>query len=179
VNTKIAAALVVAIIGTLAGVYFGREFTRPTAPPAPVATSLESLFSATFADLDGKEASLAPWRDEILVVNFWATWCPPCRDEMPDLSRLQERHKGVRFVGVALDAPAKVKAFSERHPVAYPLLIASGDTFALSRELGNAAQALPYTLVVKNDKIKWAKLGRIDATQLDSYLSALPPNTRP
>jgi thiol-disulfide isomerase/thioredoxin len=81
----------------------------------------------------------------VLVVNFWATWCPPCKEEMPEFSRLNTKYapNGVQFVGISLDSADKVAAFKEETEISYPLLIGNLETLDLSSDLGNRAKALP------------------------------------
>jgi thiol-disulfide isomerase/thioredoxin len=82
-------------------------------------------------DLAGKAQALRQWQGKVLVLNFWAPWCPPCREEIPDFIRLQERHgqAGLQFVGVALDDPDKVAAFVDETGINYPILL-GGDAGA-------------------------------------------------
>jgi peroxiredoxin len=89
------------------------------------------------------------WRGRILVLNYWATWCFPCREEMPGFSRLQDNftNKGVQFVGISIDEAAKIIEFQKETPVSYPLLIGDMKTMTNSAELGNSRQALPFTVV--------------------------------
>ena len=76
-------------------------------------------------DLNGQPQSLGQWRGKVLIVNYWATWCPPCREEMPGFSRLQDKYrdKGVQFVGISIDTADKIIEFQKTTPVTYPLLI--------------------------------------------------------
>lgn len=107
------------------------------------------VWSAAFTDLKGASATLQPWRGRVLVVNFWATWCAPCREEIPVFVRLQERlgARGLQFVGIAIDQAEKVAAFAREFGINYPLLLGGLDTMELMRAAGNRAGVLPYTLV--------------------------------
>jgi len=89
------------------------------------AAALQRLLATPLLDLQGNSVTLSNWRGQILVVNFWATWCPPCREELPGFSRQQTkfRGKGVQFVGIALDSTDKVRVFAEKYPVTFPLLV--------------------------------------------------------
>jgi thiol-disulfide isomerase/thioredoxin len=100
--------------------------------------------------LDGMPASLTAHRGRILVVNYWATWCAPCREEIPMFVRLQREYaaKNVQFVGIAIDQADKVREFAKEFKVDYPLVIGGIDAMDLSREAGNKAGVLPYTLVM-------------------------------
>lgn len=117
--------------------------------PAPQAI-VERVYAARLADLKGGAQTLAQWRGQVMVVNFWATWCAPCREEIPGFVRMQERYgsRGLLFVGIAIDQPDKVAEFAREFRINYPLLIGGLDTLELLRQAGNRAGVLPYTLVI-------------------------------
>jgi thiol-disulfide isomerase/thioredoxin len=147
-----------------------REF-----PPLPSvdAGAVTRLLGATLPDSAGRMQPLAQWRGRILVVNYWATWCPPCRDEMPMLSRLQQRYaaRGVQFVGIALDDADRVRQFARETPLAYPLLVADDSFAETSLALGNARMGLPYTVVVDREgRLLAAALGRLHEDALTRLL---------
>lgn len=136
------------------------------------------LFATQLDDSDGMTQPLAQWRGKTLVVNFWASWCPPCRREMPEFSLLNDKYsgKGVQFVGIALDTTHNVRHFSQEHPVSYPLLIAETNGAELSRRLGNSRLALPYTLVLSaRGELLLARLGDVSVQELDALLAAQSP----
>jgi thiol-disulfide isomerase/thioredoxin len=109
----------------------------------------EMLPEPTLVDLDGKAHKLAEWSGKVLVLNFWATWCPPCREEMPAFVALQQElgGQGLQFVGVAIDDPIEVRAYLDRHPVNYPILVGDADVPAWADSLGNQLSALPFSVV--------------------------------
>ena len=110
----------------------------------------ERVYAARFSDLNGETRAVEAWRGRVLVVNFWATWCAPCREEIPVFIRLQEHYgaRGLQFVGIAIDQPDKVAEFAKEFRINYPLLMGGLDTMELMREAGNRAGVLPYTLVI-------------------------------
>ena len=135
--------------------------------------AITDLFSTRLPDTNGKQRLLADWRGKILVVNFWATWCQPCREEMPAFSRLSEKYtaNNVQFVGIALDNAANVAEFSKKIPVSYPLLIAETEGGELIRQLGNPQLGLPYTLIIGGTgDVSLTRLGKLSETQLDAFL---------
>ncbi|SCK10543.1 TlpA disulfide reductase family protein [Vogesella sp. LIG4] len=99
---------------------------------------------------EGKPAQFSRLQGKLTVVNFWATWCAPCRVEMPMLSAEAKRlaARGVRFVGIALDQPQQVQGFLKQTPVSYPIVLADGDGIELMRNLGNKAGGLPFTVIL-------------------------------
>jgi thiol-disulfide isomerase/thioredoxin len=112
----------------------------------------------------------------VLVLNFWASWCAPCREELPDFAalRAQFRPRGVEFVGLAIDNSANVAQFLQRQPVNYPILVGEGAASNLARQLGNPSGALPYTIVLDRDgNIVMKHLGRLPRATLEAALGKI------
>lgn len=100
-------------------------------------------------DVAGGHRSVQEWDGRVLVVNFWATWCPPCRSEMPRLIALQAEHAdAVQVVGVALDDPELVAAYAESMGVNYPMLWGDQDAVDLAYDFGFDVIGLPITVIV-------------------------------
>ena len=134
------------------------------------------VLALTLPDADGQMHDLSQWRGQIVVVNFWATWCPPCRDEIPDFVTLFRTHRnnGVRFVGLSIDSAANVADFRTELDVPYPLLVGNADVLNLATTLGNPAQALPFTLILdRQGLIRHARVGRLSKTELAGRIDAL------
>ena len=130
-----------------------------------------ALFDLAFDDLDGVEQSLATYQGKPMVVNFWATWCPPCVKEMPDLEALSQSHTDVQFVGLAIDTQRNVKKFLEQIPVSYDLYVPGHSGVKHMRELGNPKAGLPFTLIIDADgSVKEPILGPVDKAELDAIL---------
>ena len=112
--------------------------------------ALSKLFDSKFTDVSGKNYDFSALRGKTLVVNFWATWCPPCIEEIPLFNEMQNRWKGkgVVFVGIATDQADKVRSFIIKSPVNYPMLIGGQPGFELSRELGNRHGGIPFTVII-------------------------------
>jgi peroxiredoxin len=100
-------------------------------------------------DIDGRLRDSSEWQGKILVLNFWATWCPPCREETPGFVELQRSYgeRGVQFVGIAIDDAEEVRHFMDGFGVNYPMLMGNLEIVALSREMGNRLEALPFTVI--------------------------------
>lgn len=178
-------ALIVIAISTLAaaaGYFLGRP-TRVSLPPPesiPTADAPSRLLALSLPDLNGQSQSLSQWKGKVLVVNFWATWCPPCKEEMPEFSRINAKYalNGVQFVGISVDSAEKVAAFRKEIEISYPLLISNLDALDLSSDLGNRAKALPFTVVLRRDgNPQQVKLGKFATPDLEKAIqSALQPN---
>lgn len=168
---RFVAFALVGLLGLAAGlgVAWWRHAERGATPSAA------PLFQASFPDVMGQEQALAQWKGRLLVVNFWATWCPPCVKEMPDLQAVSQeyRERGVTVVGLAIDNAKAVAAFREQHGITLPLLVAGAGGSELGRLLGNQAGALPYTILIdRKGRIVQSRMGQVDAAQLRLWLDA-------
>jgi thiol-disulfide isomerase/thioredoxin len=154
-RTAIIGAVGLAAMGSVG--YFGWQQSSRRAPQAnrairPVtstAPDIEAFFAAVLPDMAGDDQPMAQWRGRALVINFWATWCPPCVKEMPDLNRLAQQHPGAQFLGIAIDTASNVTDFVKKIPVSYPIFVAGLGGVSLVRALGNAAGGLPFTVLVR------------------------------
>jgi thiol-disulfide isomerase/thioredoxin len=174
VNRGLQAAifLLVAALAGFAGYYFNRSsFNGPTS-----ANAGRTLLQAPFADLSGKTQTLAQRRGKVLVVNFWATWCAPCREEIPGLMRVHRKYapNGVELVGIALDNASKVLEYSKEMGMDYLLLIAGAQTLAIGKDLGNQAGVLPYTVVLdRGGEVVYTHAGALTEATLEPILRPL------
>lgn len=107
----------------------------------------------TFVDLEGRPKRLDTWRGKVLLLNFWATWCSPCRMEIPLLARWQAEYgkKGLQVVGIAVDEQEAVRNFLQRNPISYPVLLGGGEAVLLMERLGNRVGALPFSVVLSRE----------------------------
>ena len=143
------------------------------APQQPAAPAVAALWQLSFPDVQGHPQTLSQWRGQPVVLNFWASWCAPCREEMPEFVTLRSHYlpKGVEFVGIAIDDPANVAQFLQKQPVNYPILIGGGAGHSLARQLGNPSGALPYTIVLdRNGDVVLSHLGRLPRAKLETVL---------
>ena len=130
--------------------------------------------SSTRRAIASTAASLTQWQDRLVVVNFWATWCAPCRKEMPELDRFQQKHaaNGVQVVGVALDGTADVEAFLRDTPVGYPILLAPNPAANPSLPFGNTYGALPFSVLLGRDgRILDTRLGEVSEAVLEGWIA--------
>ncbi|RLK46531.1 peroxiredoxin [Alkalispirillum mobile] len=133
---------VVVVLGAaLAGAlgYQAWEDSRPETRP-----------ELTLPDLQDRERSLAEWDGKLIALNFWATWCPPCVEEMPLFQALQDEYgdQGLQFIGVAVDRPDAVAEFIEEHDIRYPILYGRQAAMSAGQDFGNQAGTLPWTVII-------------------------------
>ena len=129
-----------------------------------------------FPDVTGKPQSIKQWHNKVLVINFWATWCPPCLEELPEFNRLQVQFQSsdVQFIGVALDEVNEVQTLTARLEIVYPQLIAGDSGIKLSRELGNHLNALPFTILVdQQGHIYQRHAGSYNSSELQAEIAQL------
>jgi len=163
----------VAIVAAAAGYTY--NWWR-TAPGDQAQQGLAELTGARLPDLEGALHSMEQWRGKVIVVNFWATWCAPCREEIPMLVKLQEKYgaRGLQLVGIAIDQPDKVRPYAAEMRMNFPVLMASADGIELTRQLGNKAGVLPYTVVLGRDgKIASREVGVLKEPRIEALLSSL------
>jgi thiol-disulfide isomerase/thioredoxin len=135
--------------------------------------AVNTLLGLSFNDPSGKPVALAKYRDKPLVVNFWATWCPPCVEEMPELSEWQlGAGDKVSIIGIGIDSPSNVQAFAAKNNFKHQLLVAGMGGSEIARLLGNPSGALPFTVVISaKGHIVHKTLGRFSITTLKSAAS--------
>jgi thiol-disulfide isomerase/thioredoxin len=134
------------------------------------------LLSASFPDLSGRRRRLSEWQGRPLVCNFWASWCAPCREELPLLDAAQREHAsiGLQIVGIAVDNAANIREYVKVVKITYPILIAEGEAIPLMRRLGNRAGGLPFTVAVDvAGRVRGRKLGAYSAAELKAELARL------
>jgi len=138
------------------------------------AAAASILFDQTMPDPDGREHRLDGWLGKPVVANFWATWCAPCVEEMPDLEALHHKYTTTNFIGIGIDTAPNIRAFTEKVKVSYPILVGGRDGIQLMRDLGNKAGGLPFTVVfdAKGHSVD-STLGRVKPARLEQILAGL------
>jgi thiol-disulfide isomerase/thioredoxin len=148
---------------------------RRLQPQAIDAAAAEALWSLRLPRPQGGELDMAGLRGRALLLNFWATWCPPCIKEMPELDRFARAHgQRVEVVGIAVDSLAPVQAFLDRQPVSYAIGLAGMAGTELARQLGNTAAVLPFTVLLdESGRVLQRKVGETRFAELESWLKLL------
>ncbi len=162
----------VALVAASGGLWLGWQQFNPA--PADLDAAAQKLLTQTLPDAAGQPQALAQWRGKVLVVNFWASWCAPCVEEMPELAALhwQFKDQGVQFVGIGIDSARNIEEFlSKNKGVDYPLLVSGFAGVSSMRSLGNPMGSLPFTLVIdRQGKIQHQRLGPIHKQDLTAWI---------
>ncbi|RJF97772.1 TlpA family protein disulfide reductase [Noviherbaspirillum saxi] len=166
-----------AVVGLLfagIGVFLGY---RQSDPAPAEATAVHALLAASLPDASGKMQPLSQWKGRPLVVNFWATWCAPCVDEMPELSALQkelEARGKTQILGIGIDSPANIAQFVSKYNISFPIYVGGMGGSEYSRQLGNQVGGLPFTVLIdSNGQVKKAYSGRLKIDELRKDLEGL------
>ena len=153
---------------------------RPLAPIMPKTTDNKVIGTKRPAfelkDIEGQVRNIDEWNNQVVLVNFWATWCPPCKKEMPAFIELQEQYakQGFQVIGIALDDEDSVRDFADTMGVSYPLMAAEYDGLQLSRDYGNHIGALPYSVFVdRSGIITYTHTGELSKTQVEEIIKPL------
>jgi thiol-disulfide isomerase/thioredoxin len=158
--------------------------SQPTLSAEISQQGAKAIFAANLPNIEGEDQAVSQWLGNVIVVNFWATWCTPCREEIPEFIEAQKRFgdQGLVFVGIAIDQADKVKMFSEEFGINYPVLVGSFNTWSLLEAAGNRQSALPYTVVINRfGEIVETYLGRVNLKKLEKLVVPLlkeQPQTR-
>lgn len=181
-KSRAVAFATVAVVGALAGLLYSMNLDPERVEPGSVADSgSESLLGRqrppfTLGAVDGRQVSVSEFDGEVLLINFWATWCAPCREEMPMLVEVQREFaaQGLKIVGIALDDVEQARAFAADLGITYTNLVGGADVMATAVVYGNHSGMLPYTVLIDREGIvRWTHLGALDREELISRLKAL------
>lgn len=171
-------ASIITIVATGGGLYAcsPKNDTPPATTTSAQPDAAASLFDARFNDLNGNLQPLSQWRGKIIVVNFWATWCPPCREEIPEFIKMQEKYgkQGLVFVGIAIDQKDKVQAYADEMGINYPILLGELEAIDLAKRAGNRLGGLPYTAIIdRNGKMVASEIGGLTQAKLETLIKPL------
>ncbi len=127
-------------------------------------------------DMNGKMRSIDEWDGDVIVINFWATWCPPCREEIPEFIKLQKSYaeNGLQFIGIALQTAEEVNEFVKVMGINYPILVGQGEVIQVAKQYGNHIGALPYTVIIdRQSYIAFTKRGPLQRHIAEQVISSL------
>lgn len=172
--------ILVAAVALVAGVYVSSQF-RLNRPPVVQAPSNRDLVGSPRPEFrlgssTGAIVTAADFSGSTLLINFWATWCKPCLEEMPMLMELQEEYEeaGLQVIGIALDDVQSVREFVQKLGITYPILVGEADVMGANLAYGNVTGMLPYSVLVDRDGIiRWQYLGEIKREEFSKILLGL------
>jgi thiol-disulfide isomerase/thioredoxin len=170
-------ALIIAVTCLSIGVYFGNKKFQVDSVKDE---SVKQFLALTLKDSQNKPQAINQWKNKFLVVNFWATWCKPCVQEMPELVELQKEFsaQNVQFLGLGIDSPTNIAEFAEKYQISYPLFAAGMEGTELSRAMGNKAGGLPFTVLISTDgRVVKSYLGRLKMDELRSDIKKFTDNS--
>jgi thiol-disulfide isomerase/thioredoxin len=164
-----AAALGAATLGALSAWRLHR-------PGGAVAPTDDPFWGASLQTPDGRSLALASLYGKPLLVNFWATWCPPCVEELPLLEAFYQAHRsrGWQLLGIAIDQPSAVRSWLQRSPLSFPIVLGGLEGSQMSQQLGNATGGLPFSLLFsQSGEILERKLGQLSNVDLQAWAARL------
>lgn len=136
------------------------------------------LMDMPLQNSEGQSTFLAQWRGQFLLLNFWATWCQPCREEMPLLDEIAHEQAGLsrtnrlQILGIALDSAANVREYSKSHPLSYPLLLAPTGMQEHFPALSNPSRSIPFSVLLSpQGKVLQTKNGAFKGSELREWLN--------
>lgn len=170
-----------AVLGFKTQQYFKVESTQSAAAIPDKKVTAESVIGTqrpefSLSDLDGQERSVSEWDGKLLVINFWATWCPPCLEEIPVFIQLQNEfaEQGLQFLGIALQTAEEVRPFYAEQGMNYPTLVGQEKVIRIAEKFGNDLGALPYTvLITPTGKVDYVKRGPLSAEKAREVIENL------
>ena len=137
--------------------------------------AIDAFLKQELKSPDGAVIATKGWENHILVLNYWASWCPPCVEEMPSLVKVQAeyKNKNVLFIGIGVDSPSNIRQFLQKTPVNYPIVLGGLDGVNWAKSMGNQSGGLPFTVIIdEKGVIKKTKLGKISEDELKSWLDS-------
>ena len=175
-----AAVVIIAIVCAIAGSLFfynqQPEVTEPVTAAVEPAVSDATLVAFELDGLDGNKRQFSEWDGKHRIINFWATWCAPCRREIPLLKAFQEQHGADDFqvIGIAVEFPEPVIAYAEETQFNYPILVGEQDAMAVAESSGISFIGLPFTMIVAKDgTLVGAHMGEVHQQHLDDIVRVM------
>ena len=182
-NVALTIALVVIFIAGVAGYFVttsqeapapAASMPEPALAPTPVEGQVDAPVQFALNDIDGNLRDLSEWQGKARLINFWATWCAPCRREIPLLKQTQMDHAAdnVQIIGIAVDFPEEVQAYAEEAQFNYPILVGQEDAMAAAEDAGVPFIGLPFTMIVApTGELINSHVGEIMEPHIDTILA--------
>ncbi|GMR03903.1 MAG: TlpA disulfide reductase family protein [Gammaproteobacteria bacterium] len=164
--------LATALAALVAGYWLSQSLRTPT----PTSQTAGTLIEFILPDLEGKPHRLSEWGGKVIVLNFWATWCPPCREEIPLFIDLQRKYagRGLQVIGIAIDKKEDVAAYRAAMGINYPLLIGADAGLEIMARYGNSYGSLPYSVIINpHGEIIARKQGAYTRPELEKLIIPL------
>ncbi len=170
-------AVAIFLFGAVLGNFAVKMFRTPPEPSAETQSLIgSSLPEYNLLGLDGVRERSEQWLGKVQVINFWATWCPPCKREIPTLIELQNeyRNHNLQVIGIAMDDAEPVRQYADKKGINYPILVGEQDVIDVSEQLGNDLGILPYTVITDQaGNITFIRYGEVDRNTLESEIKKL------
>jgi peroxiredoxin len=174
-STRLFIVVLAALLGG-AGAYLLRGKPAARAPHIDTTLATATLMALSLPDTHGEEQAIAQWKGKIIVANYWAPWCSPCRTEIPGFIETSRdlADKQVQFVGISIDDADKVRAFGEQFAIPYPLLVAPLQVLDQTAGFGNKIKALPLTILIdRHGIVRHVRLGMMSRNELKKRIRQL------
>jgi len=174
--------IVIAIVSGFGGYYLQqltndnisyKEQLDKKKSPSPEEVIGTDVTEFSLLDLNGERRYLSEWQGKLIAINFWATWCAPCREEIPVFVELQQKYQsqGLQFVGIALQQADEIRDFINEYNVNYPSLIGGDEVIKIASELGNNIGAMPYTVLINTEgKIAFTHRGPLTREEAEAVV---------
>lgn len=170
-------AVVIFLVGAVAGNYFIKLLRQPPEPSAETQSLIGSkLPDYSLLALDGVRERGEQWLGQVQVINFWATWCEPCKREIPALMDIQRdyRQQNLQVIGIAVDDTQAVRDYVDEMGINYPILVGEGDAIEVAKKLGNDLGILPYTVITDQaGQIRFIRYGEVDREMVEKEIRKL------
>ncbi len=173
---KILLYVAIALGAITAGFFFKAQQVTSQLSSEEKKQGSEKFFSSGLPDVKGDMQPFSQWKGNVLLVNFWATWCAPCQEEIPEFIQAQEayRDKGLVLIGIAVDQSDRVASFSRDFGINYPVVVGDLDAFALAEAMGNPQGSLPFTVILnRSGEMVYSHLGRIKIDEIEKIIKPL------
>ncbi|MEE8482758.1 MAG: TlpA disulfide reductase family protein [Acidiferrobacterales bacterium] len=169
----------VAVAALVGGFYIAQWLNEPTLPQSGQAAAMPThMVEFTLPDVNDKPHNINQWRGKLILLNFWATWCPPCREEIPLFISMQDKYgkQGLQIIGVAIDKKQDVETYADFNLINYPILVGQEEVMTIMKQYGNRLGTLPYTVVIDSQgRVLSRKVGAYKRPELEALLDGLLP----